>query len=201
MNRKVDGSRPIRSHSSSTQRTCSVNCRGVGVGEDPVGEARGPTDGRLRSPADQHGDPRRGRRPDAEGRQGVDGAFVGERLAAPRLREDPQDLVHRGATSTSVRTETGELDLGPAEAQTQQQPAVAEQLDGGRIFGQSQRMVQRAPGRRRSRVRCVVVACAIAAATTRSDGMYPSSTKWCSVVQTDVKPSRSASTARRIVSS
>jgi hypothetical protein len=45
------------------------------------------------------------------------------------------------------------------------------------------------------------VAWARAALTTRSEGMYPSSTKWCSVVQTDVKSSRSASTARRIVSS
>ena len=45
------------------------------------------------------------------------------------------------------------------------------------------------------------VAWAIAAPTTRSEGMYPSSTKWCSVVQTDVKPSRSASTARPTVSS
>ncbi len=31
--------------------------------------------------------------------------------------------------------------------------------------------------------------------------MYPSSTKWCSVVHTELKPSRSASTATRMVSS
>jgi hypothetical protein len=45
------------------------------------------------------------------------------------------------------------------------------------------------------------VAAASAALTTSSDGMYPSSTKWCSVVQIELKPSRSASAARRRVSS
>ena len=45
------------------------------------------------------------------------------------------------------------------------------------------------------------VACAMAALTTSSDGMYPSSTKWCSVVQTCENPSRSAVTASWMVSS
>jgi len=45
------------------------------------------------------------------------------------------------------------------------------------------------------------VACAIAADTTSSEGMYPSSTKWCSVVHTESNPRRSASTASAIVSS
>ena len=45
------------------------------------------------------------------------------------------------------------------------------------------------------------VARAIAAETTSREGMYPSSTKWCSVVQIESKPSRSASTASPIVSS
>jgi hypothetical protein len=47
----------------------------------------------------------------------------------------------------------------------------------------------------------VEVAAAMAALTTARDGMYPSSTKWCSVVQIDDRPARSASTASRMVSS
>ena len=116
---------------------------GRGVREDPVGETRGAADGGLGAAADEDGDPRRGRRPDGERREVVDSAPVGERLARPCLREDPEDLVHGRAATTGIGAEPGELDLRPAKPETQHQPAVAEQLDGRRVLGQAERVVHR----------------------------------------------------------
>ena len=143
MNRNVAGSRPICSHSSCTQRTISTSCGHGDADEDPVGEARGAADRGLGPAADEDRDRRRRSRPDADGRQVVDGPLVGERLAGPRLREDAQDLVHRGAAAALVGAEAGELDPGPAEPEPEQQPAVAQQLHRRGILGQADRVVQR----------------------------------------------------------
>ena len=131
------------SHSSSTQRTCSTKLLDRSVGEDAVGEARGAADGRLGATADQNRDARRGPGPDTERREVVQRALVAERLAAPRLREDPQDLLHRSTAPACVGAEPRELDLRPSEAEAQDQPPVAQQLDRRRILRQAERMVHR----------------------------------------------------------
>ena len=61
MNRKVAGSRPICSHSSSTQPHLLDELLGGGVREEPVGEARGAADRGLGAPADETGMRRRRR--------------------------------------------------------------------------------------------------------------------------------------------
>ena len=113
------------------------------VGEDAVGEARGAPDGGLRATADEHRDPCRWPRPDGERREVVDRALVGERLAAPRLRQDPEDLVHGRPATAGIGTEPRELHLRPPESEAQDQPAVAQQLDRRRVLGQAQRVVHR----------------------------------------------------------
>ena len=114
-----------------------------GIREDAVCEARCAADRGLCAAADEDGDPRRGRGPDGERREVVDRAAVGERLAGPCLREDAQDLIHRRAAATGVGAEPGELDLRPAESEAQDQPPMAEQLDGRRVLGEAERVVQR----------------------------------------------------------
>ena len=52
----------------------------------------------------------------AERRELVDRALVGERLAAPRLRQDLEGLLHRRAATAHVGAEAGVLDLRPARA-------------------------------------------------------------------------------------
>src|SRR3990170_1448538 len=86
-----------------------------GIREDPVGEARGAADRALRAATHEHRDTRRWPGPDGERRQVEDVAPVGERLAAPGLREDPEDLVHRRASAARVRPEPREFDLRPPE--------------------------------------------------------------------------------------
>ena len=57
--------------------------------------------------------------------------------------EDPQDLVHSRAATAGVGAEAGELGPRPAEPEAQDQPPVAQQLDGRRVLRQAERMVQR----------------------------------------------------------
>ena len=113
------------------------------VREDAVGEAGGAADGGLGAAADEDRDPGRGRRTDGQRRQPVDLSLVGERLAAPRLRQDPEDLLHRRAATAHVGAQPGVLDLRPAQPQPEHEPAVAQQLDGRRVLGEAQRVVHR----------------------------------------------------------
>ena len=116
---------------------------GRDVREDAVGEAGCAADRGLRATADEHRDPRRRPGPDGERREVEYGALVGERLAAPRLREDPEDLVHGRAATAGVGAEPGELDVRPSEPEAEDQPSVAEQLDGRCILRQAERVVHR----------------------------------------------------------
>ena len=159
---------------------------GGAADEEPIGPPRGAPDRCLRAAADEDRDRLRRAGPDAQCRQVVDRAVVRERLAGPGLRQDLEDLLHRRTPPSRVGAEPAELRLRPAQPEAQDQPAVAEQLDGRRILGQPDRMVERGQDDALCRARSVEVAWASAAPTTRSDGMYPSSTKWCSVVHTDV---------------
>ena len=113
MNRKVDGSRPALSSSSSTHPTCSRELLRRRVREDAVCEAGGAADRRLGATADEDRDPGRWRRTHPEGRELVDRALMGERLAAPRLRQDPEGLLHRRAATAHVGAQPGVLDLRP----------------------------------------------------------------------------------------
>ena len=153
MNRKVDGSRPMRSHSSSTQPTCSTNFSAGAFAKIPSARRAARRIAGSAPPPTSTGIRRRGRGPDGERRQVVDGALVRERLAAPRLRQDPEDLVHGRAATARVGAEPRVLDLGPAEPEAQDQPAVAQQLDGRRILRQAERVVHRGEDRRPCRSR------------------------------------------------
>ena len=82
-------------------------------------------------------------RADGQRRQLVDRALVGERLAAPRLGQDPEDLLHRRAATVHVGAQPGVLDLRPAQPQPEREPAVAQQLDGRGILGEAQRVMHR----------------------------------------------------------
>ncbi len=116
---------------------------GGGVREDPIRQARSPADRGFGTTTDQHGDPRGRGRPDGQCRQVVDGAGVGERFAAPGLRQDLQDLCHRRATTAGIGAESFVFDLGPAEPEPQHQPTVAQELDGRGVLGQAERVMER----------------------------------------------------------
>ena len=117
---------------------------GRGVGEDPVGEARGAADRGLGAAADEDRDRRRGRRADARA--------SGDRRRAPwwvngspvhacgRIRRISSMAAPR---RRGVGAEPLELHLRPPEPEAQQQPAVAEQLDRRRILRQAERVVHR----------------------------------------------------------
>ena len=143
MNRKLAGSRPMRSHSSSTQPTCSTNFSTGAFAKIPSARRAARRMAGSAPPPIEHRDRRRRRGPDGERREVEDGALVAERLAAPRLREDPQDLVHGHTATARVGTEARELHSGPPEPEAEDQPAVAEKLDRRRILGQAERVVQR----------------------------------------------------------
>jgi len=68
---------------------------------------------------------------------------VGERIAAPRLRQDPEDLLHRRAATAHVGAQPGVLDLRPAKPEPERQPAVAQQLDGRRVLREAERVMHR----------------------------------------------------------
>ena len=68
---------------------------------------------------------------------------MGERLAAPGLRQDPEGLLHRRAATAHVGAQPGVLDLRPPEPQPEREPPVAQQLDRRRVLRQAQRVMHR----------------------------------------------------------
>ena len=68
---------------------------------------------------------------------------MGERLAAPRLGQDPEDLLHRCAATVQIGAQPGVLDPRPAQPEPEREPAVAQQLDGRGILGEAQRVMHR----------------------------------------------------------
>jgi len=95
---------------------------------------------------------------------------VGERLAGPRLRQDLEDLVHRGAAPAHVRTQARVLDVRPPEpSPSASRPwlsswtvAASSASRSGWCIGASTTPVP---------ISMREVACAIAALTTSSEGM------------------------------
>ena len=68
---------------------------------------------------------------------------MGERLAAPRLRQDPKGLLHRRAATAHVGAQPGVLDLRPAEPEPERESPVAQQLDRRRVLREAQRVMHR----------------------------------------------------------
>ena len=54
-----------------------------------------------------------------------------------------REVACASAAPAGVGAQPGELDLDPAEADAQRQPAMAQQLDRGRVLGQADRVVHR----------------------------------------------------------
>src|SRR5690606_16118276 len=114
----------------------------VGVGEDAIGQASGPPYRRLGPTTYQDGD-RTGRRgPNRDPRQRIHLPGVLERLSAPGLRQDLEDLFHRLAALADVGPEPFEFDGDPSETQSEDQPAFADLADGGGVLGQTDRMME-----------------------------------------------------------
>ena len=68
---------------------------------------------------------------------------MGERLTAPRLRQDPEGLLHRRPATAHVGSEPGVLHLRPSEPEPEHQSTVAQQLDGRGILREAERVMHR----------------------------------------------------------
>ena len=68
---------------------------------------------------------------------------MGERLTAPRLRQDPEGLLHRRPATAHVGSKPGVLHLRPAEPEPERESTVAQQLDGRGILREAQRVMHR----------------------------------------------------------
>ncbi len=133
----------MRAHSSSTQPTCSTNFSTGALAKIPSARRAARRMAGSAPPPTTTGIRLEGVGRTAKRREVVDLAVVRERFAAPGLRQDPEDLVHGRTPPAHVCAEPDELDSGPAQPEAEDQSAMAEQLDGGRILRQAEGVVHR----------------------------------------------------------
>ncbi|MFH1330995.1 MAG: hypothetical protein ABIJ48_10145 [Actinomycetota bacterium] len=127
---------------------------GGGVGEEAVGEAAGAAQRFPGAAAHPDGD-----RPGGGGAHGdavdpIDRAIVRDGLTGPGPGEEGEDLLHGPSPTRQVGTEGGQLGGRPSQAQAQHEAAPADEIHGGGILGEAQRMVQGGRGSPRCRGGC-----------------------------------------------